>query len=102
MGQVEADQVARIFQDAQQDWRFTAGRRANAGLGDQTFGKQVKGDFGYGSPGEAGGAGDIRPADAFAFEDCFQDQVPVVLFGLLPGRFFENKIYRRMAVSGEL
>ena len=86
LAEVEADDLAGVVDDAEEDRGLAAGRRAPTDLLDQALVEQLADDVADGRAGQAGEAGDLGAADRPEVVEGPQHEALVVLAGLRVGR----------------
>ena len=86
LAEVEADDLAGVADDAEEDRALAAGRRPASDFLDHPVAEQVADDVRDGRPGQAGAARDFGAADRPEVVDGPQDEPMVVLAGLRVGR----------------
>src|SRR5207247_1617092 len=64
--EVDADQVARVIGDAQENWRLPAARRATADFFGKAKLEELADEVGDGRPGQSRASRDIGPTDQVA------------------------------------
>ena len=87
---IDADELAGVSRDAQQDGRLAAGRRTRPGLDHEPVVEQPFDQVGDGRAGQLRGAGDIRPAERAILVDGAQDKTFVGAPGATVGGLDES------------
>ena len=88
--EVEADQVARVGDDAHQDRRLASARRAHADFLHEALFHQPRDDLGHRRPREPRDPRDLRATHRGLAEDSAQHQVSVVALGVLLRRLLHG------------
>jgi hypothetical protein len=88
LGQVDRDEAAGVVDEGDEDGRLPSPRAADSDFGDEAVGLQLVDRVRDRGPRQAGGPGDVSPADMVVGVDGFKYKKPVMKLGLLRRCFF--------------